>query len=331
MPPEGPGTPQADIYSLGKVLYEISMGKDRLDFPEVGHRPGSAAGQAATARTQYRSCSKPARRSRQNVIAPRTKCATTSRGWRTGSRRNASRGPWIAGIAAMLVLLLGVSLFAALASIENSARRTARLRHGYDHDGTGRRDDFARRSHETIARAVRRNRSREIFAPRHAPGFRSDRDARGIEAAAKRWCCRRFNFSAAKARSRSRRSRTGSNLNCRARAKRRSVRTTPTTIDLPTGVYDAVAKRGEWELRDRIEIKRGEVGAEAFRFRHGQDRGQQRAAGRGDCGRWKSARGLTTDAGIARDHASFQCALSRLADGGARRGGGEKSGGERVV
>jgi len=35
VPQEGPGSPQADIYSLGKVLYEISMGKDRLDFPEV--------------------------------------------------------------------------------------------------------------------------------------------------------------------------------------------------------------------------------------------------------------------------------------------------------
>ncbi len=35
VPPEGPGTPQADIFSLGKVLYEITMGKDRLEFPEV--------------------------------------------------------------------------------------------------------------------------------------------------------------------------------------------------------------------------------------------------------------------------------------------------------
>ena len=35
VPPEGPGTPQADIFSLGKVLYEISTGKDRLDFPEL--------------------------------------------------------------------------------------------------------------------------------------------------------------------------------------------------------------------------------------------------------------------------------------------------------
>src|SRR5438876_9840966 len=35
VPPEGPGTPEADVFSLGKVLYEISMGKDRFDFPEV--------------------------------------------------------------------------------------------------------------------------------------------------------------------------------------------------------------------------------------------------------------------------------------------------------
>ncbi len=35
IPPEGPGTPQADIYSLGKLLYESSTGKDRQDFPEL--------------------------------------------------------------------------------------------------------------------------------------------------------------------------------------------------------------------------------------------------------------------------------------------------------
>ncbi|EEF63140.1 serine/threonine-protein kinase [Pedosphaera parvula] len=38
IPPEGPGTPQADIFSLGKVLYEAATGKDRQDFPELPTR-----------------------------------------------------------------------------------------------------------------------------------------------------------------------------------------------------------------------------------------------------------------------------------------------------
>jgi serine/threonine protein kinase/tetratricopeptide (TPR) repeat protein len=43
IPPEGPGTPQADLYSLGKVLYEAAFGKDRQEFPklppELANRP----------------------------------------------------------------------------------------------------------------------------------------------------------------------------------------------------------------------------------------------------------------------------------------------------
>jgi serine/threonine protein kinase len=35
IPPEGPGSAQADLYSLGKVLYEISTGQDRQDFPQL--------------------------------------------------------------------------------------------------------------------------------------------------------------------------------------------------------------------------------------------------------------------------------------------------------
>ena len=33
--PEGPGSVAADVYSLGKVMYEASMGRDRQQYPEL--------------------------------------------------------------------------------------------------------------------------------------------------------------------------------------------------------------------------------------------------------------------------------------------------------
>ncbi len=35
VPPEGPGSPAADIYALGKVLFELSTGFDRQEFPQM--------------------------------------------------------------------------------------------------------------------------------------------------------------------------------------------------------------------------------------------------------------------------------------------------------
>lgn len=43
IPPEGAGSAQADIYSLGKVLYEISTGHDRNDYPALPEPLGDSA------------------------------------------------------------------------------------------------------------------------------------------------------------------------------------------------------------------------------------------------------------------------------------------------
>lgn len=43
VPPEGPGAPTADVYSLGKVIYELATGLDRNEYPrmppDLGTRP----------------------------------------------------------------------------------------------------------------------------------------------------------------------------------------------------------------------------------------------------------------------------------------------------
>jgi TolB-like protein/cytochrome c-type biogenesis protein CcmH/NrfG len=35
VPPEGPGSPSADVYALGKLLYELATGLDRQQFPQL--------------------------------------------------------------------------------------------------------------------------------------------------------------------------------------------------------------------------------------------------------------------------------------------------------
>src|SRR5207247_1439740 len=88
IPPEGPGAAQADIFSLGKVLYEISTGQDRRQFPDLPpnlkewpiKRPCS---------NSTKCCSKLVPAMRACVTNPPRRCGLTWRCCKAGNPSNA--------------------------------------------------------------------------------------------------------------------------------------------------------------------------------------------------------------------------------------------------
>ncbi len=268
VPPEGPGTPQADLYSLGKVLYEISMGKDRLDFPEVGSDLEARADKpqllelnpillkacATTPSKRYRDAEEmrcdlesladgePLRRKVWPWIIALLLLAGIAGGLFFKSRLTSSpkkeSTPMVAATAAIetdppgAMVLLGDRMKRSPARFENVEPGKYSLRVMLQ--------DF-----DPIETRIELN-SGEAFAPpvfklQHSKGslhFASQPD--GVEFELKR---------------------NGETL---------ERGTTPAILrDLPSGTYDVVAKRGQSELREKIEVKRGEMTTKIFEFANG--------------------------------------------------------------
>lgn len=111
VPPEGPGTVQADLYALGKVLYEIAMGKDRMQFPEVATRKGdeeSRESMIALNQVLLRACATVPAKRYETAAAMREDLASVQAGRRVG-RKN--RTAWFL-LAALLVIaaLIGAAM-----------------------------------------------------------------------------------------------------------------------------------------------------------------------------------------------------------------------------
>lgn len=105
--PEGPGTAQSDIFSLGMVLYEASTGKDRLDFPDLPTADESGDGLVLWRRLHdvvCRACSQQAHERFDNA----QQMADALRGGALPMRRSTKRRALLGSIVGAVLLVLGL-------------------------------------------------------------------------------------------------------------------------------------------------------------------------------------------------------------------------------
>ena len=261
-PPEGPGTASADLYSLGKVLYEISMGKDRLDFPEVTTRLGEFDDKDVLLQLNgvlLKACANHAARRYENAQQMHDDLRRLEVGWK---RKRGLRRPIIAGLAAtgVLAAVIATQLFhredeAALAeAIITTDPPGALVLLG----------DRMHNSPATFGLPPGKYPLRVMLAGFDAVETKIElkpNQHSALPPLKLRRCTGSLALAARPAEA-----------DFEVRGPEKIVRsgTTPATLhELPTGVYDVQARRGEWRVAQRVEIKRGETAVSEIVFASG--------------------------------------------------------------
>src|SRR6266496_3195194 len=263
VPPEGPGTPQADIFSLGKVLYEISTGKDRLDFPELDSQLSERPDQERAMKLNdvlVKACANEPRHRYSTAAAMHTDLALVQNG--EAPVRKRARG-WLAVAAIFIGVLLAFAIwkrFYATPATRGPLQTTVRIEPAGamvafdDHikPSPATFDDLDPRKYRvrvmlpgydpietTIDLSDRRSSAMPLFRMTRSKGvLEIDASEPGVQFAL--------------------RSEDGE-------VSRDGV--SPAKLaDLPTGKYEVTARRSDWELRDTIEIKRSETARKMFAF-----------------------------------------------------------------
>jgi eukaryotic-like serine/threonine-protein kinase len=262
VPPEGPGTPQSDIYSLGKLLYETCTGKDRLDFPEIDSQLSQRPDREQLLELNnvlVKACANDPKK-RYNSAADMHR---DLRALERGERPKKSRTKVLIATMSILAVALGGVWFwmhRAQPSADLHLETTIRTEPPGALVVLG---DHAQKSPATFEDLEPRKYNLRIMSPGYEP----------IEAAVDLTGKRSVNppsFHLV-------RSKGGLEIQSEPPGAQLSIRsedgqvsregTTPQSIiDLPTGKYSVMVRRGDWEMRDEVEVQRGETAKKSFAF-----------------------------------------------------------------
>jgi len=268
VPPEGPGTAQSDIFSLGKVLYEISSGKDRLDFPEIDSRLSARPDKEPLLRLNdvlVKACANDPRKRYASAAQMRDDLAALER----GERRPRPKSRAKLAAAALCVFLLAAIAFSIWSRSRTPAIINLDLQTTIRTEPTGALvllDDHAKKSPATFDELEPRKYKLRVMSPGYDPietivdlGSR-----KSVEPAV-------FHLARSKGALDVQSDPPGAQFTLRSEDGQISrAGTAPQKIvDLPTGKYTLIAKRGDWEMRDGVEIRRGETAQKSFAFVNG--------------------------------------------------------------
>ena len=265
VPPEGPGTPQADIFSLGKLLYEVSTGKDRLDFPELDSRFSARPDQKELSNLNevlVKACANDPKKRYASAIAMHKDLEALGRGEVPMSDR--SFGKWVLIAAAVLLVCAGVTFWSRFHKTPVPPTEF----HGrvsINTDPTGALvilGDRAQKSPAVFEELEQRKYKLRIMNPGYEPLETTlDLSRNATEAPL-------FHLV---------RSTGQLEIESKPIGLKTSVRDengkvvredkTPLTLSaIPTGKYSVTTVNGDWQMNEIIEVTRGETARKTFAF-----------------------------------------------------------------
>ena len=262
VPPEGPGTPCADVYSLGKLLYETCTGKDRLDFPEVDSQLSTRPDRDRLLQLNdvlIRACANDPKKRYGSAAEMHRDLAALARGEHPGKSRASI---WIAAVSLVVLLIIAIGFWL----IRSQPSANLHLQTTIRTEPAGALvvlADHAQKSPATFGDLEPRKYNLRIMSPGYDPvEMKVDfRHKRSLDLPP-------FRLVRSKGALQIQSEPPGAQFQVKSedgQISREGV-TPQSMADLPTGKYSIVARRGDWEVRDEVEVQRGETANKSFAF-----------------------------------------------------------------